>query len=90
MGVASVPAAGLTATLLSNGSTLAGLLAGYLKGADDFTKALTSEGLSAGFEKFVVAGDYSEEVASKISNSIGATGAWDTLAEKPIEIFKDK
>ncbi|MGF6668799.1 filamentous hemagglutinin N-terminal domain-containing protein [Pseudomonas monsensis] len=89
MGAASVPAAGLTATLLSNGSTLVGLLSGYLKGPEDFNKSLTSAGLSAGFEKFAVASGLSKEVASKASNTIGMTGAWDRLADKTLGFFKD-
>ncbi|THF34234.1 filamentous hemagglutinin N-terminal domain-containing protein [Pseudomonas atacamensis] len=90
MGAAAVPASGLTATLLANGSTLTALLAGYLKGPDDFTKAVTSAGLSAGFEKFVVASGFSKEVASKASNSLGTNGVWDKLADESLEIFKDK
>lgn len=88
MGAASVPAAGLTATLLSNGSTLVGLLSGYLKGPEDFNKSLTSAGLSAGFEKFAVASGLSKEVASKASNTIGMTGAWDSLADKTLGFLR--
>jgi filamentous hemagglutinin len=90
MGAASVPAAGLTATLLSNGSTLAGLLSGYLKGPEDFNKALTSTALSAGFEKFVVASGFSKEVASKASNTLGMANTWDKLADRTLDFFKDK
>lgn len=76
--------------MLANGSTLTALLAGYLKGPEDFTKAVTSAGLSAGFEKFVVASGFSKEVASKASNSLNTTGVWDKLADESLEIFKDK
>lgn len=60
----------------------------YLKGPEDFNKALTSTALSAGFEKFVVANGFSKEVASKASNALGMANTWDKLADRTLDFLR--
>jgi hypothetical protein len=84
MGVAAIPAGGATAAILSNGSAAAS--AGYLK--DDVVSSLAGCALSTSFEKYAVGRGMSEQVASKLSNGLGAAGVWDSIVEKSAGIFK--
>ncbi len=55
---------------------------------DKTPEALTSYGLSAGFERFAVSRGIPASEAARVSNALGVAKVWDELAEKAIDVFK--
>jgi len=86
MGGVAVFTTGGAAAVLSNGSTIASLLSGYMN--DKTPEALTSYGLSSGFERFVVSRGIPANEAARVSNALGVAKVWDELAERAVDVFK--
>ncbi|RZI32308.1 hypothetical protein [Pseudomonas orientalis] len=86
MGGVAVFTTGGAAAVLSNGSTIASLVSSYM--TDKTPEALTSYGLSAGFERFAVSRGIPASEAARVSNALGVAKVWDELAEKAIDVFK--
>ena len=86
MGGAAVFTTGGAAAVLSNGSTIASLLSGYMK--NETPEALTSYGISAGFERFAVSRGIPASEAARVSNALGFAKVWDELAGRAVDVFK--
>ena len=87
MAVGSIFASGGSAGLLSNGSSIASVLSGYLK--DETPKAMASYALSEGFERYAISKWLSAGEALKVSNALSVMGVWGGIVDQAGEVFKE-
>ena len=87
MAVGSIFASGGSAGLLSNGSSIASVLSGYLK--DETPKAMASYALSEGFERYAISKGLSAGEALKVSNALSVMGVWGGIVDQAGEVFKE-